>query len=766
MSSTLAKIRNDRLGKVEKLRELGINPYPARADKEERIRLKKINKKFDEYKGKNVTAFGRIMSWREHGALKFANIQDYTGKIQLIMRKDDLEGKFSKDRQLLGWKELKLIDVGDFVQVRGEVLESKTGENSIEVREFRILTKAIRPLPEKWEGIKDTETRYRRRYLDMTMNKEVRDRFERKATFWNTIREFLNDNEFIEVNIPVLEHVTGGADANPFVTHYDALDQDFYLRISHELPLKRLIGGGFEKVYDIGARFRNEGFSDEHLPEHVALEWYCAYADYHDGMDMLEEMFKKIVKNLYGKLKFKIKGFDVDFGKKWERIKFNEILNKRFKVDVYEDSVEKMNKILKENGVDLGDETNRNRVVDNLWKLIRKDIGGPAFLIEHPKFLSPLSKSNDENPMIVDRGQPIVAGSELGNFWSELNDPVDQYERFKEQQDMRDAGDDEAQMMDIDYVEMLEYGMPPCVGFGISERIFWYLESVTAKEGVAFPPVRAELEETTKEIYGINEVRKVSASSRNKFDKSIKNLRNIVAAKGIDDIDDSKIIEIDKKLLESYENINIGIAVIKGVKVEKKNSELEKLKKKTLSGIRKTLSLEAIDDIPQIESYMHMYKRMGVDTGSRKASPEALLRRVVEGEGIYNVNTCVDAYNIAVLLTQVSTGAFDLETLKFPVVVREARNGEKIEIIGGEKKKLKDGEVCYFDQNGAYNIDYNWRDADRTKVTEKTKDLWINVEGVNSITRDQVADTLKLAVELITRFCGGSVGKVGLVKNK
>lgn len=501
MASTLAKIRKERIDKVKALRKLGINPYPSKA-----IRTHQNKELIDDYsklKNKEVTVVGRIMSWREHGALRFANIQDNSGNIQLIIRKDKIE-KFDKKRKNIGWKELSLLDIGDYIQAQGLLIKSKTEEISVDVSELKVLTKAIRPLPEKWEGIKDTEVRFRRRYLDMTMDPQVRSRFIRRFKFWSAIRDFLDERDFIEINTPVLESVTGGADAKPFVTHYDALGQDFYLRISQELPLKRLIGGGFEKVYDIGPRFRNEGFSDEHIPEHVALEWYWAYADYKDGMILLEDMFREVMQKVYGKLKFKIKGFDIDLGKEWECIEFKNIIKDKFGINVFKDSTEKMCNILKKNGVDLGKDINKNRVVDNLWKLVRKDIGGPAFLIEHPKYLSPLSKSNDKRPEIVDRGQPIVAGSELGNFWSELNDPIDQYERFKQQQDMREEGDEEAQMMDIDYVEMLEYGMAPCVGFGISERIFWYFENITAKEGVPFPPVREGYDETTKEIYGLD----------------------------------------------------------------------------------------------------------------------------------------------------------------------------------------------------------------------------------------------------------------------
>ncbi len=493
----LAYWRKLRLEKVKKLRELGIDPYPAKADRTHMA--KEIKENFDTLEGKEVTVVGRLMSWREHGKLVFAHIQDDSDKIQLFIRKDTLEPTDIK-KQTLGWEHLNLIDLGDFVQATGEVVKTRTGEISVLVKNVKLITKAIRPLPDKWHGIKDEEARLRRRYLDMVINRDLRERFKRRALFWRAVREFLDNHGFWEINIPVLELVPGGGDARPFVTYYNALDQYFYLRIAHELPLKRLLGAGFEKVYDIGPRFRNEGFSPEHLPEHIAMEWYWAYADHKDGMEFTKQMFRHIVEKVYGKTKFNIRGFEVDFAKEWEIIDFGQVIKQRFNVDIFTTPVEDMVKILKDNGVEL-EAANRSRAVDHLWKLIRKTIGGPAFLVGVPKYLSPLAKRDPENPKVVLRFQPIIAGSELANAWAELNDPIDQLERFVEQAKLRAQGDDEAQFLDIDFVEMLEWGMPPAVGFGMTERVFWFLEDVPAREGVPFPALRYEIDDSTKKIY-------------------------------------------------------------------------------------------------------------------------------------------------------------------------------------------------------------------------------------------------------------------------
>jgi lysyl-tRNA synthetase class 2 len=493
--SSLIGQRQLRLDKVKQLRNMGIDPFPSKSARTKTNA--EVVDNFAEYENKDVVLAGRLMSWREHGALIFGNIQDQTGKIQIYIKSDEINPT-DISKQNLGFENLSLVDVGDIVEVSGTITRTNRGEISILVKDFKILTKAIRPIPTELE---DKEDRFRRRYLDMTLHPEVRQRFERRSKFWQATRDFLNQRGFVEVNIPVLEHTTGGADAKPFVTHYDALNQNFYLRISHELPLKRLLGAGFEKVYDIGPRFRNEGFSDEHLPEHIAVEWYWAYADYREGMKLTQELFRYVMQEVYGTLQFTIKGFDVDLSKEWEEVWFADIIKERFGIDIFTDSVEKMNEKLKENSVDLGTDINRNRVIDNLWKVIRKTIGGPAFLLGVPKFMSPLSKANVENPELVDRFQPLIGGSELANAWSELNDPVDQLDRFKEQQNMRDAGDEEAQMLDIDFVEMLEYGMPPAVGYGHSERVFWFFENVTAKEGVPFPQLKADIDNVTKDIY-------------------------------------------------------------------------------------------------------------------------------------------------------------------------------------------------------------------------------------------------------------------------
>ena len=497
--ATLQDYRDERLRKLAELRELGVDPYPAESHRTHMT--SEVSDRFNELEGQTVTVTGRIMGLRKFGKLAFIVLRDQSGQVQLFLHAPDV-AQLDAQKGIVGMSELPLLDSGDFVEATGEVIKTKTGEISVGVKTLRLLTKSLRPLPTE---LADKEQRLRRRYVDMSVNKDVRDRFERRSKFWQATRDFLTQRGFLEINVPVLENTAGGADATPFVTHMDALDQDFYLRISHELPLKRLLVAGYEKVFDIGPRFRNENYSEEHLPEHVAMEWYWAYADWEMGMQLTEEMVRFIVDKTWGIRQFTLAdGKQVDFGKDGEhfpRISFVDVLKNEFGIDVFNAPMEEIAAKLRENNLEVEKQDNRQRSLDKLWKKYRKTIAGPVFLIDIPTFMQPLAKVQPGNPQLTEQFNLVFGGSEMCKAFSELNDPVDQYNRFLEQQKLRDAGDDEAQMMDIDYVEALEYAMPPACGLGFSERVFWSLEGVSAREGVPFPHMRVEVDETTKSLY-------------------------------------------------------------------------------------------------------------------------------------------------------------------------------------------------------------------------------------------------------------------------
>lgn len=486
----LDQLRQIRIEKLNKLKEMDINPFPSAATRTNL--LSEITSNYEKLEDQKVIVVGRITSWREHGKLIFSNIEDYSGSVQLYIKEDTLK-PHEKEFSNLGFADLHLLDQGDFIQVEGTVTKTQRGEISILVDQINILTKSIRPLPSKHFGLKDEEERFRQRYVDFNLNPELRDLFVKKSKFWNSMRQFLSQKEFLEVETPVLENTAGGADANPFVTHHNALDIDVYLRISMgELWQKRLMVGGFDKTFELGRQFRNEGMSREHLQDYTQMEFYWAYANYLDSMALVEEMYKFVIFETFGKYDFEIGEHKVNFEGEWKKIDYRETLLNELNIDILTATEDELKAKAKELKLDFDPKDARGRLIDTLWKSIRKKISGPVFLTGHPVEVSPLAKRIPKNPELVERYQVIIAGSEQGNGYSELNDPIDQAERFAKQQEMREKGDDEAQMHDEDFVRALEYGMPPVSGFGVSERLFSFLMDKSVRECVMFPLLKPE----------------------------------------------------------------------------------------------------------------------------------------------------------------------------------------------------------------------------------------------------------------------------------
>ncbi len=433
--------------------------------------------------GKELSTAGRLMTLRAHGKLIFAHIQDQSGKMQIAFTENSCENKV--------WQLANLLDIGDIIGVTGILVKTKRGELTLLCSQIELLAKALHPLPEKYHGLKDVETRLRQRYLDLIMNPEVRELFVKKSLFWQSVREFLTKAGFMEVDTPALEAVAGGADANPFRTHHDKLNQDFYLRISLELPLKKLLVGGFEKIFEIGKVFRNEGIDTEHLQDYDMCEFYWAYTDYNMLMDFCQKMYQEIVKKITGGLKTIYQGKTIDWSGKWPKKDYFELIKEITKVELSTIKLTELKKLLDKHNVRYEPGFGLGRLIDLYWKkLVRPKVQGPLFLINHPVEVSPLAKRDSKNPERVQRMQIIVAGSELGNGFSELNDPADQRARFEEQAKLREAGDSEAQMLDEDFITALEYGMPPAAGFGFSERLFAFIMDKPVRETVLFPPMK------------------------------------------------------------------------------------------------------------------------------------------------------------------------------------------------------------------------------------------------------------------------------------
>ena len=479
--------REERLKKLAELKNKGLNPYPAKVNRD--YEIAKVISDFEKLlkSAKDVAIVGRLRSIRSHGNLIFANLEDGSANIQIALSKKELGDESYKDF-------VKLIDHGDFIQVKGNVFNTHKGEQSVMVKSWTLLSKALRPIPDAWFGLKDEEERYRKRYLDLILNPETRDIFYKRAKFWEVTRQFMKKHGFIEVETPTLEITTGGAEANPFKTHHDDYDQDIFLRISvGELWQKRLMAAGYEKTFEIGRVYRNEGSSPEHLQEFTNLEFYLAYADYEVSMKLAQELYREIAIQVFGKTKFITKGFEYDLAAEWPRLDYREEVKKQTGIDVLKDSEADMKKKLEKLKV-VYEGDNRERLVDTLWKYCRRNIAGPVFLVNHPKLVSPLAKAKPDNPELTERFQIIIAGSEIGNGFSELNDPVDQRQRFELQQELIDRGDKEAMMPDWEFVEMLEYGMPPTTGFGFGERLFAFLMDKTVRETTLFPFLKPKMD--------------------------------------------------------------------------------------------------------------------------------------------------------------------------------------------------------------------------------------------------------------------------------
>jgi lysyl-tRNA synthetase class 2 len=467
--------------KLSKLRELGVQPYPYRWDRDHSAA--EVISGFDRLSEAKteVSLAGRLMSRREHGKTQFGHIQDASGRIQVYLRKDTIgEDVFAR---------LALLDIGDMVGVKGEVFRTKTEEITILVKEIVLLAKALRPLPEKFHGLKDVELRYRQRYVDLIVSPDSRGVFLARARICRLIRQFLDEHGFIEVETPTLQPLYGGAAAMPFKTLYNVLDQEMFLRISDELYLKRLIVGGMERVYEMCKDFRNEGLDRTHNPEFTQVELYQAFADYTDMMNLSEELFRFLAQELRGTTETTFDEVKLDFGKPWKRVRYTEALAEKMGKDAMKMSDPELRAESRRLGIELPDDATRAKVLDKLFEeLVQDHLVEPTFVMDHPKITCPLAKQHRDDPELVERFEPVVCGMEVGNAFSELNDPDEQRRRFEDQL----ARNEEFATLDQDYVTALEYGMPPTGGLGLGvDRITMLLtDNPSIRDVILFPQLR------------------------------------------------------------------------------------------------------------------------------------------------------------------------------------------------------------------------------------------------------------------------------------
>jgi len=478
------QIVSERLRKLGELKRQGISPFPSTfiGRKEiAKVRKKHPKLKKEEKSKTSERVAGRLLSFRDLGKIAFGVLDDGTEKLQIVLQSPETPKKTFENFK-------KYFDSGDFIGVEGPLTITKRGELSIIAKRAEILSKSILPLPSKWHGLKNEEERLRKRYLDILSNPEVKEMFVRKSKFWQSVRSFLLENDFLEVETPVLETAAGGAAATPFKTHHNALDLDVFLRISMgELWQKRLMVAGFPKTFELGRQFRNEGMDADHLQDYTQMEFYWAYANYEMGMELVKELYKKISKETFGKTSFERNGHKFNLAGNWKKIDYSTEIKKQTSLDIWKSTKQEVAKKLSELGEEFEKGTDKFRLIDALWKHCRRKISGPAFLVGQPVEISPLAKRSEKDPRKVEQFQIILAGTEAGNGYSELNDPLEQEERFREQRKLSEKGDSEAHPHDSEFVEALKYGMPPTCGFGLSERLFALLEGKPIRETVIFP---------------------------------------------------------------------------------------------------------------------------------------------------------------------------------------------------------------------------------------------------------------------------------------
>ncbi|WP_041444905.1 lysine--tRNA ligase [Syntrophobotulus glycolicus] len=473
-----------RLDKVSELKAKGIEPY---ADRYERTHIsEEIINGFDQLEEKEVSVAGRIMSKRDMGKTCFAHIQDIGGRIQIYSRVD----AFGEEK----FETFKSLDIGDIIGVKGIVFRTKKGEISIRAEEYRILSKSLRNLPEKFHGLTNVETRYRQRYLDLIMNSDVKQTFIVRSQIIRAMREYLEDKGFLEVETPTLMTIPGGATARPFITHHNALDMQLYMRIALELPLKRLIVGGFEKVYEIGRIFRNEGISVKHNPEFTMMELYQAYADYEDIMNLTEDMIIYITRKVHNTLELSYQGETINFAKPWKRVKMLDLIKEYTGIDFEEiQTDEEARAVADSRGLIIGKDETKGKIINAFFEeYVESKLIQPTFVIGHPVDISPLAKRNARNPEYTDRFELFIYGRETANAFSELNDPIDQRGRFEKQMVEREKGDEEAHMLDEDFLQSLEYGLPPTggLGIGIDRLVMLLTDSASIRDVILFPTMK------------------------------------------------------------------------------------------------------------------------------------------------------------------------------------------------------------------------------------------------------------------------------------
>ncbi|MBS1266789.1 MAG: Aspartate--tRNA(Asp/Asn) ligase [Candidatus Woesearchaeota archaeon] len=700
------KLVEERKRKLKKLRERGIEPYAYNFDKKHKAA--EVQDKFEKFKDKSVKVAGRIMSMRDMGKVVFMDIYDSTANIQLYFRQENL----GKDKLEI----ISLLDIGDIIGCEGTVFKTRTKEITVKVKKFKLLTKSLKPLPEKWHGLKDKEQKYRQRYVHLIMEPEEKKTFLIREQIIQGIREYLTKREYVEVQTPILQPLYGGASARPFKANLHALNMPVYMRISNEMYLKRLIVAGFDRVFEFSIDFRNEGIDKNHNPEFLLFEAMTAYTDYFDGMKLIENITEYVVKKVKGTTKVKYQGKEIDFKAPWDRISVRDSIIKYADIDIEKTDDEEMKKILAKHNIKLkGEYTRGNAILTLVEEFCEEHFVQPTILYDYPRETSPLAKPKRDDPRYTERFEQFVNCFELGNNYTEVTNAQILRENWEKEEEALSKGDYEAMRMDYDYLNAIEVGMPPVCGIaiGIDRLIMILSDKASIRDVILFPFMKPKFRKKEPQVK-------------------------------IDELPSEKVIvsKEAKKL-----GLKTSYAIIKDVSIEKSSAKLKKMKK----------DISANPNEKRIKCMQDAYKSFGIDPTKRLPSSVALIKRVEEGKGIYNVNTLVDAYNISSIRESLPMACYDLSKVDFPIKLRKAKEGEEITLIGGKIKSINKGEIVYSDNSRVICLDFNYRDADFTKVTSKTKNVIVFVDGCKGISNMELLKALDNSCELITQLCGGEI---------
>lgn len=726
--STLKKIMEQRKEKMEELRKMGVNPFAYKYERSHMVEdiIKKYSKikAGERFEKEEARIAGRIRSMRVHGKSTFADIEDFSGRIQTYFTLDIL-GKES-------YKILDKLDVADIIGVEGFVFKTHKGELSIWVKKLHVLSKSLRPLPSEWFGLKDVETRYRQRYLDLIMNPEVKKTFIIRSKIIQAVREYFVKEGYIEVETPVLQPIYGGAFARPFVTHHNALSMKMYLRISNEMYLKKLIAGGFEKVFEFSTDFRNEGIDTSHNPEFLLMEAMTAYEDYKDGMKRIEDIIEYVAKKVFGTTKFTYQGHKIDLKVPWKRLKYVDAIKEYLRIDVMKMGIEELVKFTKENKLELRDGMVKGEIIGVIFEeLVEEKIIEPTMIYEFPKEISALAKKSRENPEFTERFEMFICGKEYGNNYSEINDPIQLKKNFIEELKRSEAGDEESHPMDEDFLRAMEHGMPPTCGIaiGIDRLVMLMTNSTSIRDVILFPVLkpegRIELGERKYGLFG------------DKFSDRVLNTK-------------SKLKK-SQKVSEKFKELEILSKVVKGIGVRRSDEKTKSETKEALEFVLSKFKSEGeIDKLSETIGYKKFIEKQNLKPKD-VLLPSEITKRIWKSKKWRNINNVVDAYFITEVTQSIGIDILDVDKVEGELVVDLADKEEDVVCIGGSKERTKKGEIVIRDDNGIV-CSFRLGSMEEFKVDSKTKNVLLLGYKVQGISEEKVLDAIKEASDRMVRL--------------